>query len=79
MAEWWEPQGFQAWFYGPYRDIVNRSIEVRRDGCDGDDRRKGLVILIPRTDRIRTTEIVILAAAVGIMGFALGIRFGARR
>ncbi len=83
MAEWWEPQGFQAWFYGPYRDIVNRSIARGRDsgGGDGenDGRRKGLVVLIPRTDRIRTAGIVILAATFGIVGFSLGIRFGGRR
>jgi hypothetical protein len=84
MAEWWEPQGFQPWFYGPYRDIVNRSMIVRGrdDDTDGegeiDGRKKGLVVLIPRTDRIRTTGIVILAA-VGMLGFALGSRFGARR
>jgi len=85
MAEWWEPQGFQAWFYGPYRDIVNRSMIARGgdDDADGEggidgSSSKGLVVLIPRTDRVRATGIVILAA-VGVLGFALGSRFGARR
>ena len=60
---------------------INNRSGGGRDGGDGngDGRRKGLVVSIPRTDRIRTTEIVILAAAVGIMGFALGIRFGGIR
>jgi hypothetical protein len=54
------------------------------DDADGeggtiDGRKKGLVVLIPRTYRIRTTGIVILAATVGVLGFALGSRFGARR
>ena len=88
MAEWWEPRGYQAWFYGPYRDIVHRSMMIARgrddDDADGeggtiDGLKKGLVVLIPRTYRIRTTGIVILAATVGVLGFALGSRFGARR
>ena len=61
-----------------YRELINRWGGDGGDG-DGDGRRKGLVVLIPRTDCIRTTEIVFLAAAVGIMGFALEIRFGGRR
>lgn len=28
LAEWWEPPGFQAWFYKPYRDIVNETMGV---------------------------------------------------
>lgn len=36
MAEWWEPQGFRAWLYGPYRDIVNRSIDGEGDVGDGE-------------------------------------------
>ncbi|KAL3810830.1 hypothetical protein ACHAXA_007520 [Cyclostephanos tholiformis] len=81
MAEWWEPQGFQAWFYKPYRDIVSRSIT--RGGCGGggggEGRRKGLVILIPRTNFTGIAGTLILAAAIGIAGFALGSKFGGRR
>lgn len=32
MAEWWEPQGFQAWFYTPYRNIVERSVTIDEKG-----------------------------------------------
>lgn len=26
IAEWWEPRGFQCWFYRPYREIVDASF-----------------------------------------------------
>ena len=26
MAEWWEPEPFQAWFYTPYRQLVEESF-----------------------------------------------------
>ena len=45
MAEWWEPPGFQAWFYKPYRDIVNKKMkeledEAARTGSVGGRKRK---------------------------------------
>ena len=32
MAEWWEPQGFYAWFYEPYRRLVQESFQRTQPG-----------------------------------------------
>jgi hypothetical protein len=32
MAEWWEPQGFYAWFYKPYRTLVEESFQRSQPG-----------------------------------------------
>jgi hypothetical protein len=36
MAEWWEGRGssseFRAWFYSPYRSIVEQSFRPSREG-----------------------------------------------
>ena len=72
MAEWWEPPGFQAWFYRPYRDIVDKKMTG-----DGDDngRRKGLEILVSAGDKKwDTVKIVLGAVFVGSLGFVLGRR-----
>ena len=52
LAEWWEPPGFQAWFYKPYRDIVNKKmgVVVSGDGV-GRGKQKGLEILMPEGER----------------------------
>lgn len=36
IAEWWEPQGFQCWFYRPYREIVDTSFLGLRGPSNGD-------------------------------------------
>ncbi len=73
MAEWWEPPGFQAWFYKPYRDIVNK--KMLGEGDDSGIRRKGLEVLVTSSDkRLNTLKIVLGAAFVGTLGFVLGRR-----
>lgn len=73
MAEWWEPPGFQAWFYKPYRDVVNR--KMLGEGNDDSSRRKGLEVLVTLGDkRLNTLKIVLGVAFVGSLGFALGRR-----
>ena len=62
MAEWWEPQGFQPWFYRPYREIVDASFRfltntlvANKDDCSAEEckinvvdrSRQGLVVLAP--------------------------------
>jgi hypothetical protein len=32
LAEWWEPQGFYAWFYNPYRKLVQESFQPKCPG-----------------------------------------------
>jgi mannose-6-phosphate isomerase-like protein (cupin superfamily) len=32
MFEWWEPEGFHAWFYEPYRAIVSKSFTLTKAG-----------------------------------------------
>lgn len=72
MAEWWEPPGFQAWFYKPYRDIVNKKI-MGEGGGNG--RRKGLEILVNAGEkRWSTVKLALGAVFVGSLGFALGRR-----
>eukprot|EP00985_Skeletonema_marinoi_P006125 scaffold2657_cov155-Skeletonema_marinoi.AAC.5 len=73
MAEWWEPPGFQAWFYKPYRDIVNKKI-MGEGGGNG--RRKGLEILVNAGEKSRwsTVKLALGAVFVGSLGFALGRR-----
>ena len=79
MAEWWEPQGFQAWFYKPYRDIVDASI----GSALVEKRKQGLVVLglcssvgTERTCYWNTVWMVVGAAAMCVMGFALGRSHG---
>jgi len=75
MAEWWEPQGFYAWFYEPYRKLVQASFQPTKPGylCllkdaekegrddDGSDRKYG--------DTLKT---IVGSLAVGItMGYFL--------
>mmetsp|Transcript_23780 Transcript_23780/g.38892 ORF Transcript_23780/g.38892 Transcript_23780/m.38892 type:complete len:228 (+) Transcript_23780:3-686(+) len=76
MAEWWEPQGFQAWFYKPYRDIVNQCM-AEGDESKNKRKRKGLVVLSPCNDW-GAARMILGAAVVGVVGFALGSRFGNR-
>merc|ERR1711879_784539 len=32
MAEWWEPMPFKAWFYRPYRELVDKKIKEALKG-----------------------------------------------
>ena len=81
LAEWWDPPGFQAWFYKPYRDIVNEMMGVRESGegvgvgGNGNGRQKGLEILVSAGDnRWNTVKVLLGAAFVGCLGFAVGRR-----
>ncbi len=83
LAEWWEPPGFQAWFYKPYRDIVNRKMKeledeaAARTGSVGGRKRKekGLEILVPVGNKNWNTAKVVLGVTfVGYFGFVLGRR-----
>lgn len=81
MAEWWEPQGFQAWFYAPYRDIVNRCMLERGQSSDTDGKKKGLVVLGPLdVNRQNNSKIVLGVVAIGMaaVGFLVGSRSGKR-
>ncbi|KAL7550840.1 hypothetical protein ACHAWF_014039 [Thalassiosira exigua] len=75
LAEWWEPQGFQCWFYKPYRDIVNQCM-LEQDN-DRKRRQRGLVVLGPRKDW-GVVSMMLGATAVGVLGFALGSHIGKR-
>ena len=76
LAEWWEPQGFQAWFYKPYRDIVNARMGVERggEGSSGRRRRKeGFEILYPDGGWRVMCGLTLGASALGLaVGFAFG-------
>lgn len=80
LAEWWEPPGFQAWFYKPYRDIVNKTMGVGNISGEanygsGSGRKQGLEILVNAGDmRWNTVKVVLGAAFVGCLGFAVGRR-----
>ena len=83
LAEWWEPPGYQAWFYKPYRDIVNKKMTVEKATSGGDGggneriRQKGLEILVPVGDKkwnTSTIRLVFAGAFVGVVGFAVGRR-----
>ena len=84
LAEWWEPPGFQAWFYKPYRDIVNKKMEeleedeaVAAAGRGGRKKKKekGLEILVPVGNKNwNTAKIVLGVTFVGYFGFVLGRR-----
>ncbi len=63
---------------------MNRSIA--RGGCDGNGGgevvnkrgKKGLVMLIPRTECTGMVGTPILSAAIGVAGFLLGRKFNGR-
>ena len=83
LAEWWEPPGFQAWFYKPYRDIVNKKMEGSSGSGEGEGsdngrggrKKKGLEILVPAGNtNWNTTKLVLGVAFVGCLGFAIGRR-----
>ena len=87
LAEWWEPPGFQAWFYKPYRDIVNKKMEElendadaaarsRSSGSSGRKKKeKGLEILVPAGNKNwNTAKVVLGVTVVGYFGFVLGRR-----
>ena len=71
MAEWWEPQGFYAWFYEPYRKLVQQSIQPKQPGrfllLKPDDEEK---------DRVANILMVGSGLAVGLVaGYFLGMRY----
>jgi hypothetical protein len=81
MAEWWEPQGFQAWFYKPYREIVDKSFQTMMKGTDGlhgmdEFDQRGMVLLVHYSDKVSTYKITGLLmaglACAGLAGFVLG-------
>jgi len=76
LAEWWEPPGFQAWFYKPYREIVNSKMGVASSGEGvGHTKRKGLEILVPASTKgWGTAKLIFSAAFIGAIGFAIGRR-----
>jgi hypothetical protein len=86
LAEWWEPPGFQAWFYKPYRDIVNKKMEELEDaaaartvgsvgGRKRKEKEKGLEILVPVGNKNwNTVKVVLGVTFVGYLGFVLGRR-----
>ena len=78
LAEWWEPQGFQAWFYKPYRDVVNKKmgVLVSGDGVAKEGKQRGLEILMPAEGKKGWNTVKLTAAAlfVGVIGFAIGRR-----
>ena len=74
MAEWWEPQGFQAWFYKPYRDIVNKCMLLLSG--DKTKHKRGLVILKPCNGWRESSKLMLGAAVFGVAGFVVGCRFG---
>jgi hypothetical protein len=68
IAEWWEPEPFQAWFYSPYRRLVEQSF-------DGTRIKGNLVQLSESTNfRLWTTT-----AAGVLFGLVLGIMIGRRK
>jgi hypothetical protein len=80
MAEWWEPQGFQAWFYKPYREIVDKSfrtmIETQCQSTGKDDEH-GMVLLVPLVaSNVRRNRVFMMIGAfcIGVAGYALGCK-----
>ncbi|CAB9523665.1 expressed unknown protein [Seminavis robusta] len=72
MAEWWEPQGFYAWFYEPYRKLVQHSFQRTCPGrfqlwkADSDD--EGGC-----SSSTASIGIISLALAAGVtIGYVLG-------
>lgn len=72
MAEWWEPEPFQAWFYAPYRNIVEKSITSSDKGK--------LVKLFADEDSSRWSLLLSITAIGGIVfGLTIGILIGRRK
>lgn len=71
MAEWWEPQGVYAWFYEPYRKLVEESFQRSRPGS--------LRILKPQADQEKNTSTNTLirgTIGVGFTGLVVGVALG---
>jgi hypothetical protein len=68
MAEWWEPEPFEAWFYSPYRRLVEQSFDGTRN--EGN--------LIKLSESINSRMSMITAAGV-VFGLVLGILIGRRK
>jgi hypothetical protein len=68
MAEWWEPEPFETWFYTPYRRLVEQSF-------DGTRIKGNLVKLSESTNSLLWTTTV----AGVVVGLLLGIMIGRRK
>lgn len=73
IAEWWEPEPFEAWFYTPYREIVDKSFSSLTKGK--------LVKLVDEDEsRSKWSSLVLSAAVVGgVAGLFAGIMVGRQR
>ena len=74
MAEWWEPEPFQAWFYTPYRQLVEQSFT-------GSVQNGRLVKLVPDEHvGSKWSANLFTTAAGGIaLGLVIGIMVGRRK
>lgn len=73
FAEWWEPEPFQAWFYTPYRSIVEKSFTSSE---------KGKLVKLVRSECYSSSWILMLSTtAVGgiVFGLTVGIMIGRRK
>jgi hypothetical protein len=66
MAEWWEPEPFMAWFYTPYRRLVEQSF----DGTT----HKGKLVKLSECTTVLWTTLAGLA-----LGLVVGIMIGRRK
>lgn len=71
IAEWWEPEPFQAYFYTPYRRIVEESFS--------DSSKKGRLVKLVAEEENRSNLSIAVASFGGILlgvvaGFILGRR-----
>lgn len=67
MAEWWEPEPFRAWFYTPYRRLVEQSF-------DGTTIKGELMKLGECNNSVLLTTLAGLA-----LGVVVGIMIGRRK
>lgn len=77
MAEWWEPQGFQAWFYKPYREIVDKSFSSMTEKQCLSTTEHGMVLLVPHVEsNVRRNRVFMMFGAffIGIAGYTLGCK-----
>lgn len=71
MAEWWEPGSFHAWFYEPYRSIVQQSFSSKERG--------ELVKMVSEKKDIYNRMISVAALSGLLAGLAIGFAAGRRK